>query len=218
MLKNKKILPLVVILLIIVIAGIALIFFKGMNYDLFYGQNTTIKMYIDAKTEKSDIKNIATEIFGKQNSITEVNDLANNIVITVKSASSEQINTLIQKINEKYSLEIKTEDIEVVNNPQINGLDLIYPYILPASITSILILIYFMIRYRKIGMLKVLEYTLFTVIGIQILYLSIYSCARLPIGMLTMPISMVLFILSIIILTEVFENKINIIKTTQKKK
>ena len=191
-------------------------FVKGMNYGLNYGENTTIRINIDASIEKNDIKNIVTEVFGKANNIKTVNNLDNNILITAKTSSEEQLNSLVSKINEKYGLEMTTSDLNVSYNPKIDIIDLINPYIMPVVLTSLLILVYFMFKYKKLGILKVTICTLIFIIGAQILYLSVYSCTRLPINEFTMPISMMLFIISIIILTEFFEKRTESTKKEQK--
>ena len=216
MLKNKKILAILIVLLIIIIAGLTVMFVKGMNYGLNYGENTTIRINIDASIEKNDIKNIVTEVFGKANNIKTVNNLDNNILITAKTSSEEQLNSLVSKINEKYGLEMTTSDLNVSYNPKIDIIDLINPYIMPVVLTSLLILVYFMFKYKKLGILKVTICTLIFIIGAQILYLSVYSCTRLPINEFTMPISMMLFIISIIILTEFFEKRTESTKKEQK--
>lgn len=215
MLKNKKMLPIVAILLIIVIAGIIMLNIKGMNYGLIYGNNATIKMSLDIKPELDDI---VKEIFGSQYNIKSINSTENNIVITVKSTSSDQINELIAKTNEKYNLSITNEDIEIINNPKISGKDLVLPYLTPAIVVFVLILIYFIIRYKKVGILQILTTSLITIVGVQLLYLSIYALVRIPVNQLTMPISVLLFVVSFIVLIEVYERKIVRIKKSQKAK
>ena len=99
MLKNKKILPILVLLIIIV--GVIVLAIKGMNYGLIYGNNTTIKMNLGKQVEVEDI---AKEIFEKEYNVKLVNNHKENVLITAKSVSEEQISTLISKINEKYEL------------------------------------------------------------------------------------------------------------------
>ena len=53
MLKNKKILPILV--LVIIIVGVIMLAIKGMNYGLIYGNNTTIKMNLGKQVEVEDI-------------------------------------------------------------------------------------------------------------------------------------------------------------------
>lgn len=216
MLKNKKNLTLIVLLLIIIIAGVSLTLIKGINYGLIYGENINIQMYINQKVELADIKSIVTDVFGNKNNVKQINHLNQFIDITVKTASEEELNTLVSKINEKYELEITRDDLEIINNPKIKGIDLVFPYIMPVLITSIISLIYFIVRYRKIGILKILLYTIITIIGTQLIYLSIYSITRIPVNQLTMPISMAIFVLSLVLLSEAYESNDNNSKKTQK--
>lgn len=215
MLKNKKILPILV--LVIIIVGVIMLAIKGMNYGLIYGNNTTIKMNLKLEKE-AEAEDIIKEVFGKHYSIKIANNTEENIIITVKTASEEQINTFITKINEKYDLSISNEDLEITNNPKINGKDIIRPYVAPTIITSIIVVLYFIIRYKKLGILKTLITTLLTILGTQMVYLSIYAIVRIPVNELAMPISMLILILSFIILAEIFEKDMLKIKSNKKQK
>ena len=53
MLKNKKILP--ILILAIIIVGVVILAIKGMNYGLIYGNNTTIKMNLKLEKEAEDL-------------------------------------------------------------------------------------------------------------------------------------------------------------------
>lgn len=212
MLKNKKILALLIIALIIIIAGVAVLFAKGMNYSLAYGNNTTVELYLETDFEDSDIQNIIKEVFGNEIETRQVNNLKRDILIITKSASDEQLNSLVSKVNEKYGLELKTDSLLVTKNVKINGMDLIAPYILPVAITAVAILAYFIIRYKKLGIYKISLITVFTVIFTQLLILSVYALVRLPINEYTMPISMTIYLISVIVLTEKFESDLNKIK------
>ena len=211
MLKNKKILPILVLLIIIV--GVIVLAIKGMNYGLIYGNNTTIKMNLGKQVEVEDI---AKEIFEKEYNMKFVNNHKENVLITAKSVSEEQISTLISKINEKYELSISNEDLEITNNSKMNGKDIIRPYLAPAIITSIIVVLYFTIRYKKLGVLKTLITTLLIIMGTQMVYLSIYAITRIPVNKLAMPISMLILVLSFIILAEIFDKDMSKFKSNKK--
>lgn len=211
MLKNKKILPILVLLIIIV--GVIVLAIKGMNYGLIYGNNTTIKMNLGKQVEVEDI---AKEIFEKEYNVKLVNNHKENVLITAKSVSEEQISTLISKINEKYELSISNEDLEITNNSKMNGKDIIRPYLAPAIITSIIVVLYFTIRYKKLGVLKTLITTLLIIMGTQMVYLSIYAITRIPVNSLTMPIAVILFVIVIIVLIENFRKEKTKIKDKKK--
>ena len=183
-----------------------------------YGNNTTLELYLESNFKEDDVKNIIEEVFGKDIKIRKVNNLNNDILITAKTISDEQINNLVSKINEKLNTELTKEDLIITNNAKINEMDLIKPYILPVVISSILVLIYFIIRYKQIGILKqIIPITLITIIFVQLLVLSVYAITRLPINEFTMPIAIALFVISLIILTEYFEKKLERAKLSQKK-
>lgn len=201
MLKNKKIL-FIIIPLAIILLGILVLCIKGMNYGLMYSENTQIKVYLDSEIE--DVSNLVTEVFGK-NKIQKLNGVNTDILITVKEASEEQLDSFVTKVNENNGIELTRDDLEVSNNAKIKEIDLISPYVLPSVITSVLVLIYFVIRYKKFGILKITIYTLTVLIGAQLLYLSIYAVARIPVNYWSMPISMIIYVLSIIGLSEFFE-------------
>lgn len=207
MLKSKKLLVLLAVILVIIMIGVIVLGVKGMNYSLLYGANTQIEMYLENDFELEDIKAIAKETFGKNN-IRLLDESKHDILITVKSASEEQQNNLISKVNEKYGLELSTQDLIVVNNGEMKLTDLISRYVFPVIIASLVILAYFIIRYRKLKLEKVVLYTLITIIGLQIALLIIYAITRIPVNSFTMPISMLIFILSVLGLTEYFDNQI----------
>ena len=205
MLKNKKVISLLAIILIIVVAGIVMFFVKGMNYDLLYGDNTTVELYLQTDFNFSDIQNIITETFGSNTKIRTVNNLDYDILITTKSVQDDQLNNLVTKINEKYNLELTTDDLIIINNAKIELIDLINPYILPVCIATVLSLVYFLIRYKKLGIVKIILFTLVPIIAVQLLYLSIYAIVRLPVNQYTMPISMLIYLITIIAVCEKFE-------------
>ena len=86
--------------------------------------------------------------------------------------------------------------------------DMATPFIVPVIISSVLVLIFYIIKYRKIGILEVIEYTIVGTVGIQVLLLSIYAIARIEVNAFIMPISMILYVLTFLVLTDIFEKKI----------
>lgn len=203
MLKIKK--EVILIALVIIIAGLIMFFIKGLNYDLDYGKNTKIEIYFETKPEISELKNIVTEVFGEKNKIKNANNLETDILIIAESIDDEKIGALISKINEKYNLEITEADILIENSPKTSLIDLIRVYVMPVVITTLLTLVYFAIKYRKNEMINSVLTVLCSLIGISLIYLSIYSIIRIPVSKLTMPIYMLVYILTLILLVEICE-------------
>ena len=98
----------------------------------------------------------------------------------------------------------KTFTAEHVSNVRLRTL--ILPYILPLGISLLLILGYYAIRYKgtkeMIGLIKYL------VIFEGLLYSSLALC-RIPFGVFTMPIALIIYLGVIVIYTAYNENKTN---------
>ncbi len=217
MFKDKKNIFLVV-LAVIILVGIIMFCIKGLNYNLFYGKNTTISITTEQAIDKSELQQIVEETIGGKVSVRNLNDLSNSLLITIKGISDEQKTNLLTKVNEKYSLELKEEDLEITNNASIKLIDIIKPYITPSVISIVLILAYFIIRYRKYGIGKIILETLGSILISELSLFSIYAIVRIPVNSITMPISVILFVIVIIALMEKYRKEELKRKQSQKKK
>ena len=124
-----------------------------------------------------------------------------------KKISDEQKNTLNTKINEKYGINNTVDDIQVHYIPSNRLRDIIKPYIVPMLITTALILVYISIRFRKIGIGKVLSQAIILTIIAEALYISIIAITRFPINRLVIPVAIVIYITIITVLTGMFEKQ-----------
>ena len=204
---NKKIIAIISIL--IIIAGIIMIAVKGFNFDLKYQDTKRIILSVGQNFNISDIKEITNEIFESEPvMIQKVEVFEDAVSITTKDITDEQKNNLINKINEKYGTETKSEDIELSTISHTRGRDLIKPYIVPIAISTIIILIYMMIRYHKLGSIKVLAQTIGLVLYTQIILFSAIAITRIPVGRLTIPMVLTVYILTLVGATTKFENKL----------
>lgn len=197
-----------IILICLVLAGIIVIATLGFNVGVRYGENTQININIGKEFDSKDIKNIAKEVFGKQSVIVEYVEIYKDVVqITVKDATDEQIAELNNKINEKYELSndlSNADDVLVARNANTRLRDLVMPYILPISISAAIIVIYEVIRFRKLGVWKVLYEAILAIIAPQAVLFSIYAIARIPVNRLTAAISIALYMLSVFKGIEIF--------------
>lgn len=204
---NKKIIAIISIL--IIIAGIIMIAVKGFNFDLKYQDSKRIILSVGQSFNIVDIKEITNEIFGSEPvMIQKVEVFEDAVSITTKDITDEQKNNLINKINEKYGTETKSEDVELSTISHTRGRDLIKPYIVPIAISTIIILIYMMIRYHKLGSIKVLAQTIGLVLYTQIILFSAIAITRIPVGRLTIPMVLTVYILTLVGATTKFENKL----------
>ena len=65
-----------------------------------------------------------------------------------------------------------------------------------------------MIRYHKLGSIKVLAQTIGLVLYTQIILFSAIAITRIPVGRLTIPMVLTVYILTLVGATTKFENKL----------
>lgn len=216
---NKKIIY--GILALIVLVGAVLVVTIGLKLDMKNDANTKIYVYIGKEFDNNDIEQIAKETFETDTAIVQKVEIYNEMaLITIKEQNTENINEKIEslnsKINEKYGLENKTEDIVINNETKINMYSVIKPYILPMLISLIVILVYSSIIYRKLGILKNIIIYVLTVIGSQLLYASILVITRLPFNMFIIPIGLIIYAITIVVITIIKQKQLNDYKLKQK--
>ena len=127
---NKKIIY--GILALIVLVGAVLVVTIGLRLDMKNDANTKIYVYIGKEFDNNDIEQIAKETFETDTAIVQKVEIYNEMaLITIKEQNTENINEKIEslnsKINEKYGLENKKEDIVINNETKINMYSVIKP-------------------------------------------------------------------------------------------
>ena len=213
---KKKIL--IAVMACIIIVGVAMIGFVGLNFDINYTANKEIDINLGTQFEISDIRGLVKEVIGKETTVIQKVELYEEIVsIKVKEISDEQIEQLLTKINEKYNLEIKKDDITITNNPNLRGRDLVKPYILPIAISVVLVLVYAGIKFYRVNSIEVISKLIGLNIIAQLFYVSVLAITRLPVNRLTIPVSIAIYIATTLAVTINFENK-EIVKEKKKNK
>ena len=215
LITKNKILGLLAI--IIIIAGAIVVGIKGFNFDLNNDTTQTVELYIENEFDVSDIKNITNDVFGSNKVlIQKVEVYEDSVQITAKEITDEQKNNLVQKINEKYNLELKAEDITIKDVPHINLKEIVKPYILPLIVATIIILIYIGIRYHKLGVLKSILKTGGIAVIAQLVLFSLIAITRFPVGRYTLPLVLFVYLISMIGITSHLEKKLKEKKEEEK--
>ena len=148
---TKKQKMIFIILAVIIIAGIAVISTIGFNLELKMQETKKIELYIQKDFEISDIKNIVKEVIPDESIIIQkVEVFEDSVSITAKDITDEQKQSIIDKVNEKYGTELKADSTEIINIPNMKIRDLVKPYVTSFAISTVLILVYIAIRYRKL--------------------------------------------------------------------
>lgn len=206
--KQKNTIILTVLIAIILIVGAIVIATKGLAFELKYQDSQKVELNIGKEFKTEDVKQITNEVFDNQPvKIQAIEVYKDAISITATEISEEQKTNLVNKINEKYETELKSEDITIESIPHTRGRDIIKPYITPFIIITIIILVYLMIRYYKLNSLKVLIESIGIIALSQMVLLGIMAITRMPIGEFTIPMVLLVYMISTYICTAKFENK-----------
>ena len=217
LLNNKKIIY-IVIALIILIGIISICAFK-LNFTLMYSDSTKINVYLGKNYDLKDIKQISEEVFGtKQIIYQEIETFHDSVAITVKEASDEQIETLKTKLIEKYELGDSDQFLETTKVAHLRGRDIVKPYIIPMIIVTLIILVYVGLRYSSLGILKTMFTLLLRQVISEALLLSIIAITRIPIGIYTMPVAIILYIIVTIYTVIKYQNELDRTKENEDKK
>ena len=199
------------ILACVIVVGIIITATIGLNVDIVYSKNVEIDAYIGKTADIKDIKQIAKEVFGGEKMIVQKIELFDDMFsITMKDKSDEELNEKVEqfvsKLNEKYSTELKADnDITIVHNPKIRLSSIIKPYILPIAISTVIILVFAGIRYRKLGILKIVISYLGYLLFVEGTYFGLLAITRFPINRFVIPIGLAIMI--VIFTTLSFKNE-----------
>ena len=206
--EQKKAKILCIIIAIIIIAGAIVIGVKGFNIELIYTNRQEIVITNNTGLNLNEIKEIAESVLeNKKVKVQKNQKFENSAIIISKEISEEEKENIVNKVNEKYSADISKDDVNIINVANTRIRDILKPYILPGIITFIIIVLYFLIVYNKIGIKKVLLTGIFTPIIVELLYYSIIGITRIPFGRITNSIAIGLYIASIGAITVLFQNE-----------
>lgn len=174
----------IIVMAVIILAGLIMICVKGYNYSLLYSKSQRMNIYMTKDFEISEIEEIVKEVLDKNKfKVQQGNTFGTVISIISNEITEEQQNNIIQKLNEKYDIEInKDSDVVLTQIPQANAWDLITKYISPLVITTIILLVYFIIRYRNQGIIKCIGIPVITLVLVSALYFSIIGLTRIPVN------------------------------------
>lgn len=205
--KKQKIV--LIISIIVIIVGLIMAFTVGFNFELKMQETRKVELNIQKSFEISDIRNIINGVMpDTQVIIQKVEVFEDAVSIIAKDITEEQKRQLIEKVNEKYQTELSADSIEIVTIPNTRGRDLIIPYILPFAISSAWMLAYMGIKYRKLGSLKTILKVITIIIVSQALLFSLIAITRYPIGRLTIPMVIIVYLFTLKVITTKLEKQL----------
>ena len=195
-----------IILICIIIAGIIIIPTIGLNADLIYSKNVEIDVYLGKTFNMNDMENLVNEVFpDEKNMIQQIEVFGDMVAITIPDTRTEEeldskVEELTAKINEKYELEITSDDVQITHNPKVRLSSVVIPYALWIGISAALILVYVAIRYRKLGVVKTLLTYIISIVAVELLLLSIIAITRYPVNRIIVPLGLAAFVIVVTVL------------------
>ena len=196
--KNIKIVV-ISIMTLVILAGIVVTGIYGFNKELKYSKSQSIDVYIEQEADVSKIKEIVNENLNNSNNMVQTVEIYKDLVtIRAEEITDEQKNNIVNKIKENYEFSQTAEDTTINTVPETKLIDMYKKYIVPFSISGILVLVYMAIRYYKKGILKVLGRTIMFPIFGELFLLSIIAITRIPVGRFTPVLVIEMYIASIL--------------------
>lgn len=203
--NTKKIVCLIAIIIIIISAIICKT--KGFNIELMYSNRQSVNISSSTELDVSKIEEISKEILtNRKVKVQKLERFGNALQITAETISDEEKENIINKINEELGSNISNDNatVETIANTRIR--DILKPYILPAIVTFVAVLLYFLIVYNKIGLNKVLLNGIFVPIIVELVYYSLIAITRVEFGRITNSIAIGIYIITIGALAIKFQN------------
>ena len=196
--KNIKIIV-ISIMTLVILAGIVITGIYGFNKELKYSKSQSIDVYIEQEADLSKIKEIVNENLNNSNNMVQTVEIYKDLVtIRAKEITEEQKNNIVNKLKENYEFSQTAENTTINTVPETKFIDMYKKYIVPFSISGILVLVYMAIRYYKKGILRVLGRTIMFPIFGELFLLSIIAITRIPVGRFTPVLIIAMYIASIL--------------------
>lgn len=213
--KNKIIYA---IAFLIIIAGCIVFFTKGFVFDMKYAKRDQIVLSNKTGFDTSKIKEISQDVLsGKEIEVREVEYFKNIVAISSREITEEEKGKIIEKVNQEYGLDISTDNVKIQNIEQTRIKDMLKPYILPIIITFALSLLYFLIRYRKLGVKEIFKEGILPIL-VELEFFSIIAITRIPFGDITIAIALALYAVTLVVIASNFERKADEISEQAKNK
>lgn len=214
--KNKIIIALVAL---VIIAGTIVALTAGFNLDMSTKEHKQIIINLEKEYNVSDIEEITNEVLKDQPvEIRKAGKFEEDVVISSDDITDEQKNDLVSKITEKYETKIDSADVKIVTIPKTKLSNMVTPYIWTFVIATILIVVYFAIRYKQLGIVKAIVLPIILILITEMLTLSIIALTRILIGNSLVSIVFVAYVLPVFVCATIFENKLQKLKEENSKK
>ena len=199
--KNKVIIAL---LILIIIVGIIMATIFGFNKSFEYGYTNKIFIKFTENFEIADVENMVKETFKQAKyKVDYMDEFEDGVVVTINTATDEQISIFEDKLIEKYEKFTDKDSgfMEVVHVAPIKTLDLVKVFVKPVIIVTIITLIFLVIAFRKLGIVKAFAFPTAIILGINALFVSLIAILRIPVSDYIVSLTIFVYTISLIVAT-----------------
>lgn len=202
----------ILVLLVVLVAGIVVTVKKGLNYELNYSNEKELDLYVKKEIDINEIKQIAKEVLGNDISVRKIELYEDSVAITARDITDEQKTNIVNKVNEKYGTELSADTTEIISISNIKGRDIVKELVLPFVLSTSIVLIYLIIKYFRLGFIKVLFKSIGIIVLAQAELLSFMALTRIPVGRITTILILIIYMISLIGITTRFQNNLKKLK------
>lgn len=195
------------IALVVIVVGIVMQLTLGFNISFDNGTYTRINVYMSQAVELDEVKGLVGETFNGKYKVEYTDEFSDTISIKATGMSDEQIQEIQNKLKEKYEFEEGANHIVIMTIPTMRVYDLIRDYIMPIVLSFVIVIVYFAIAFRKLGIYKSLIEPVISVILIGGVYVSILVICRIPINEYVIPLGIFIYIVSLLGFAMCLNNK-----------
>ena len=164
---------------------------------------TRVEVYIPKGYNLADIEEIVKQSFGvdKSFSIEEPEKFNQVISVKLKDYSQEELDSFKKAISEKYNIEEDSMELYEISTPTTKISTVISPYVFPVVLVTVLSFAYFAIKNLKSeDKWKLILRMIITLVIVQGVYFSLILIFRLPFGVYTMPIALLIYVITLVLL------------------
>lgn len=205
--KNKVL----IVAALMIIVGIIVVAVKGFNVDNCYKNYNVISVSLEQDFKTEDVANMAKDVFqNKEIEVYKSGTYSDSAVLKMPifSITDEQRASFATKLNEKYGLKLEAKDVAEKYVPNFKLRDMVKQYVLFLAIATGALAIYVVLKYRKLGILKVISQYLLYSVTAEIFFATMIAITRFPINKLVMPSAVIIYFAIISFLTYGFEKQL----------
>ena len=155
--------------------------------------NIAQKIYVPIKDEYNveDVQAAVKEALGKDDVKVEKEEESPKYAsIEVNLLTEKDVEKINEKINEKLEISNQSSAINASNVitsvrvPRVRLIDMAKQYILFTGIATLIVIVYFAIRFKKIGIKDVIQDSITVLVFAELLYMSVIAIVRFPVNKL----------------------------------